>query len=292
MQLPFYIAENLNRRNENRDKNAKQAMFYFNQFLKLMEHYSLLQGSEKDAWKNLENGDFSVSREEKINGFKTQKELLNKLKVGQKCYFIRKYLEKCEDEAMKKEFYLLQFQKSILESLSSLRLLKQETEILEYKERLEKDPATRQQHEQMKNKKVQPLQTITIPVQLRIFLILEKRRGEPVLLEPAVQAGEFLAAAPDRADLHADRGGGAPARVPAGLRPAHADHGGEHADNHGQNAPGVVKRAEKTGHRNILTRRTRRTKPWATASGWNSAPGTTGRTSTRRAEATKCADYI
>ena len=65
---------------------------------------------------------------------------------------------------MKKEFYLTQFQLSILESLNELRLLSSELQILEYKLQLENDPAVKQKHEAINKRAKQPLQTITIPV--------------------------------------------------------------------------------------------------------------------------------
>lgn len=63
-----------------RKKNLEFAQLYFGEYLKLLNHYELVSKDQKKQWKNLsDDGNYVVSREDKIQSYKDQKALENKL---------------------------------------------------------------------------------------------------------------------------------------------------------------------------------------------------------------------
>jgi hypothetical protein len=67
---------------KNRKANVLMAEKYYNEYLKLIDHYKQLDKETKNLWKNFEtNKKFILSRDQKISQYKSNKELEMKIKV-------------------------------------------------------------------------------------------------------------------------------------------------------------------------------------------------------------------
>lgn len=134
--VPYYEADLLYRIMDNRKDRVKLSQTFYLEYLKLMNHYGMLDKDQKTKWKAMSkeayteedeeensknqlqtygpiNFDHFINRNDKISMFKRKKEietLLDKL---------RDY----KDEDMKREFYMMQLDHSIVRSFEQLALI-------------------------------------------------------------------------------------------------------------------------------------------------------------------------
>lgn len=79
--LPYYMGDIFGRFSENRKQNLEFSKLYLTEFLKLVDHYGLIDEKNKKIWKdNEENPKYEIGREDKIVQFKELKELEKKIK--------------------------------------------------------------------------------------------------------------------------------------------------------------------------------------------------------------------
>eukprot|EP00347_Sterkiella_histriomuscorum_P001695 403371033 len=153
---PYYEADVLNRIMDNRLERVKLSQTFYLEYLKLMNHYGMLDKEQKDQWKMLmrqaegdeqpgqdlairdknqpqtygpANFDHFANRNAKIAQMKRKKEIEAQLDM------LRDY----KDEDMRREFYMGMLSYSIFKSIESLGLITQEVKLLEFKTTLPTD---------------------------------------------------------------------------------------------------------------------------------------------------------
>ncbi|EGR34412.1 protein phosphatase 2A regulatory B subunit, B56 family, putative [Ichthyophthirius multifiliis] len=141
--LPFYMGQVYGKIIKERLNKLEFSQVYLSEYLKLLNHYDLVPKDLKKYWKNLsDDGNYSITRDEKIQSFKDQKALENKLNN----------LEKLNDEKDAKETIFIQMKICMYKAIDTLRSNIQEIEILQYKEAIEKDPKLKAEHEKQMSK--------------------------------------------------------------------------------------------------------------------------------------------
>ncbi|CDW90728.1 c2 domain containing protein [Stylonychia lemnae] len=156
---PYYEADVLNRIMDNRIGRVQLSQTFYLEYLKLMNHYGMLEKEQKDQWKLMmkqsegeeqpgtdlatrnapqmygpANFDHFANRNAKIAAMKRKKDLEAQLDL----------LKNYRDEDMKREFYMNSLKYSIVKSLDQLSLINQEVKLLEYQQTLPRDSVTGQ----------------------------------------------------------------------------------------------------------------------------------------------------
>ncbi|EAR99760.2 TAP42 protein (macronuclear) [Tetrahymena thermophila SB210] len=169
--VPYYMGYVYSRINEDRKKKLEFSQLFLSEFLKLLNHYELVNKEVKKQWKNLsDDNNYQITRDEKIATYKEQKNLENKLKN----------LEKIKEESDRREIITTQINICIYKSIDLLRSNVQEVEILDYKEKIENDPKAKEQHEKIMNRPL-PKPTVTKiskPDDKSVPFMLEQNKGK------------------------------------------------------------------------------------------------------------------
>jgi len=127
--VPYYISSIFGRIQTNRKSNLMISKTYLDEFIKLANFYGLVTKEQRKNWKTrMENMNYEPTREEKIQGFKENKELQTKMKN----------LELVKDEDTKRELLRLQIESVILKAIEEIRMIHMEMQLQEHKEKIEK----------------------------------------------------------------------------------------------------------------------------------------------------------
>jgi len=142
--LPFYLADIFGRIQENRKSNLSLQKTYYDEFIKLCNHYELVSKDQRKKWKTIyDDANYEPSREDKIQGFKDKKELENQIKN----------IEKIKDEDTQRQILTLNIKTKILRAIEDIRMVHMENQIQAHKEKLEKE---RQQNPNFEDKRIEP----------------------------------------------------------------------------------------------------------------------------------------
>lgn len=156
--MPYYQAETLFRLMDDRKKRIQVAKNFFHEFLKLMDYYELVDEMTKKTWKASINPEdhrdankvaAADDREAKIQEFKKKKMI--ELQIEK--------LKDSEEDSDVKEFWMNMIYISIIKSVSGLKSIDLEFQILVYRDSLPLDQ--RGPSEPPKEKK--PLEVFHIP---------------------------------------------------------------------------------------------------------------------------------
>lgn len=183
--VPYYEADTLLRIMNNRKDRVKLAQTFYLEYLKLMNHYGLLDQDQKTKWKAMAkasyteedeekppsqtygpiNFDHFINRNDKIAMFKRKKEIETQLDM------LRDY----KDEDMKRDFFMASLNHSIVRSLEQLAIIFQELKLLEHQQTLPRDENNRpfQDNSDFKQKS---LKVVQIPVTSICLLIILYRK--------------------------------------------------------------------------------------------------------------------
>lgn len=183
MLTPYYEADVLYRIMDNRYQRVKLSQTFYLEYLKLMNHYGLLEKEQKDIFKNMikdaeggeegqeqvalrgnapqmygpANFDHFANRNAKIAQARRKREIETQLDM------LRDY----KDEDMKREFYMGMLQYSVFKSLDQLSIVNQEVKLLEYQKTIPRDEATGQPMAADKTGYVyKPMKVVHIPVRI------------------------------------------------------------------------------------------------------------------------------
>lgn len=153
--LPFYLADIFGRIQEDRKSNLDLSKKYFDEFIKLCNHYELVTKEQRKQWKTaFDNENYEPSREEKIQGFKDKKDLENKIKN----------LEKIKDEDTRREILTLNIRTKILKAIDDIRMIHLEGQMHAYKEKMDREKQhSNQQAADTREQKPKKMQVWHIP---------------------------------------------------------------------------------------------------------------------------------
>ena len=157
--LPYYQAETLFRLMDDRKKRVQSAKQFYDEFLKLMNHYELLDEVSKKVWKA------SIHPEEARSAPKlsAMDERAEKIEEHKRKKLIEQKIEKLkdsEDDDDIKEFWMNMLYMAILKAISGLRSIDLEFQLLVYRDSLPQDQRGPSQPPDGPKK---PLQTFHIP---------------------------------------------------------------------------------------------------------------------------------
>lgn len=157
--VPYYQAETLFRLMDDRKKRIQSAKKFFDEFLKLMDHYELVDENSKKIWKasmhpeearNMPKPSATEDRATKIGELKKKKLLEQQIEK----------LKDSEDDDDIKEFWMNMIYMSIMKAVSAFKSIDLEFQLLVYRDSLPADQ--RKPSEPPKGPK-KPLQTFHIP---------------------------------------------------------------------------------------------------------------------------------
>lgn len=123
---------------DDRKKRVQSSKNFFDEFLKLMNHYSLLDENSKRAWK------FSMHPEESRDAPKVtpQEDRANKIEEFKRKKLIEQQIEKLKnstDDGDIKEFWLNMLNLSIIKAIAGLKSIDLEFQLLVYRDSLPLD---------------------------------------------------------------------------------------------------------------------------------------------------------
>lgn len=165
LNLPFVIAITCQKVRKNRLNYVKESEKYLKIYISLLIHYENCPSLVKKILEDMKDEKFSISRDNKIKLYKLEKilkEELNKEKNRE----LRKYQK-------------LNSQIKSIEAMNKLLFIPQELQILEYKQKLEKDPELKRQYlEDQKNYS---------PPQMNFFKIDKEARKPNQIIQQYLQ---------------------------------------------------------------------------------------------------------
>ncbi|KAM3133532.1 hypothetical protein pb186bvf_014374 [Paramecium bursaria] len=154
--LPFYVGLALTQIQfiDLRQKNLVSADYYIQEFLKLLDHYQLLNPQQKKLWKQFRDSKkFEFQREDKILNFKETKQLTLQIQN----------LMKIDDAKQARDLVLAQIQVKVYQSFDLLAQNQQEMEILKFRDQLSKDKNVKDQYQQELQKPIPKMTVWNIP---------------------------------------------------------------------------------------------------------------------------------
>ena len=203
---PYYQADLLFRIMDNRAERVKLAHIFYIEYLRLLNHYEVLDKGQTKQWKsymnkhkvstinemkdatpeevleakklleeiNSEKTDAYTSRDQKIAEFKAKKEIEKVLDM----------LKDYKDEQMKRDFYMSQIKKSIFVSFEQLRLIEMELQMLKHKASLTPEQIA---ENEKKSAKMDPRDMPKMQVQ---HITKESLSNIPYLMRPQQQSND------------------------------------------------------------------------------------------------------
>jgi len=133
--VPYYQAETLFRLMDDRKKRIQSSKNFYDEFMKLVDHYELLEDTTKKAWKmsihpeearDMPKLSANDDRNAKIEEFKKKKVL--ELKIEK--------LKDSEEDADIKEFWMNMIHMAIMKSISAFKSIDLEFQLLVYRDSL------------------------------------------------------------------------------------------------------------------------------------------------------------
>ena len=137
-----------------------QFFFINKNFTKKKLNLSLIK--TKSVWKKLnENPKYEITRDERVKSFREMKELQTKYKL----------LETLDDDKSKREILVTLIQINISKAITQLKLITNEFEILDYKDKLENDKKTKEDYEKLLSEPKPKFKYHHIPVHFYLYLL-------------------------------------------------------------------------------------------------------------------------
>jgi hypothetical protein len=142
--VPFYLADILGKLMTDRRRNLALSKKYYDEFVKLCNHYELVTKEQRKQWKTIyDNAEYEPSREDKIQSFKEKKELDYQIKN----------LEKIKDEQSQREILTLNIKMKIMKAIEDIRMANMAIQMEDYRDKMEKE---KQQNPDKKEEKFKP----------------------------------------------------------------------------------------------------------------------------------------
>ncbi len=173
LMIPYYQANVLMRLMEDRDANVRKGHTYYLEYLKLMNHYHLLEKHQIQQWKSMHKDHADRTRIKDENDPEDKETAQRHAAAFQKqnedreakiaAYRLKKQIEanldrlkNYADEAMKREFYKTQIEYSIHNTFDNLKVSTLELQMLEYKKNLTPDQLRADEQKSL-DKSIRPL---------------------------------------------------------------------------------------------------------------------------------------
>ncbi len=138
IDLPFYIALASQKVQVDRIKYIKESEKYFKIFLNLLMHYANCPKLVEDILEEYnDNEKYQIKREKKIELYKLEKTLKTEVQTAKK----KSYKEYCTVNSKLKA----------VEAMNKILFFPQEIQLLEYREKLNKDPELKKKYEKEKS---------------------------------------------------------------------------------------------------------------------------------------------
>ena len=157
--LPYYQAETMYRIMDDRKKRIQTSKTFYDEFMKLMNHYALVDEMAKNAWKA------SISPEEFRSGPKLTplEERTSKIEELKRRKLIEQKVDKLkdsEDDDDIKEFWMNMIHLSIIKTLAAFKSIDMEFQILVYRDSL---PEEARKPSEKPTGPSKPIETFHIP---------------------------------------------------------------------------------------------------------------------------------
>ena len=157
--LPYYQAETMFRLMQDRKKSIQTSKKFYDEFLKLMDHYQLVDEAAKKVWKASINPEESQNQP-KLSAIEDREQKIAELKKKKVLQQQIDKLKDSEEDDEVKEFWTSMINMSILKSISALKSIDLEFQILAYRDSLPEHERLPSQPPEGPKK---PLQTFHIP---------------------------------------------------------------------------------------------------------------------------------
>jgi len=152
--IPYLLSDVFSRIQSNKKTNLNLAKTYLDEFIKLVNHYGLVDKEQRKKWKAVfEDLNYEPTRDEKIQSHKDKKALEIKIKN----------LETVRDEGTHREIWELMIQSKILKAIEDIRMLNMELQMQEHKEKLDKEKLSADPRKPVQSEKVGPMKVWHVP---------------------------------------------------------------------------------------------------------------------------------
>ena len=156
--LPYYQGETMFRFMEERKKRIISSKGFFDEFLKLMNHYDLVNKGAKQAWKASVNPE-EVSGSPKLSAMEERALKIEEFKEKKLIEAKIEKLKDSEEEGDVREFWLNMIEMNIMKAISGLKSIDLEFQLLVYRDSL----PVEQRGPSQPPKEKKPIQMFHIP---------------------------------------------------------------------------------------------------------------------------------